>query len=625
MTMNRLFSIVLTLALCFTTLYQTQAQPPVSGPTSAGTPADSAGNMDLSTLLAQAKRSKRRGFSLMAGTLNVPASGPVINIAPMASGPSLPVMGGGTLGRLTKWTGFTSSNSSIGDSTIYEDKFGKVGIGTETPADRAETMDLSSLLARARKTRRRGISLMPESSNANASRAAFSIAPMSTGPGLPVTGSGTLGRLTKWTGFTSSNAAIGDSGIYEDKFGKVGIGTDSPTSKLTVAGTIESASGGFKFPDGTVQTSSAVGALFAVAHDTTLNGDGTTPSPLGVAVPLILSGAGGSEQDAILRVTNTGVGLSVVGRNTIGPGILGLSVGGIGVSGESTSFYGVNGVSTDSAGVNGISTSFAGVSGRSTEGFGVFGRSTNGIGVTGVGDSFIGVNGLSSNGFGVSGATGGTNANVSGIRGFSAGTPTGGIAGRFHGIVAIQGDFNQPGNLSVQGTLSKSAGTFKIDHPLDPENKYLYHSFVESPDMMNIYNGNITTDENGDAVVTLPDYFDALNKDFRYQLTVIGTFAQAIVAEEIKDNRFTIRTNGSNVRVSWQVTGVRNDAFARKNRINVEVEKEERERGYYLHPEAFDQPEEKSINWARDPEGMNQLKQRRIEAEQRPSRQPNQR
>ncbi|MGH9844628.1 MAG: hypothetical protein ACREEM_38400 [Blastocatellia bacterium] len=69
------------------------------------------------------------------------------------------------------------------------------------------------------------------------------------------------------------------------------------------------------------------------------------------------------------------------------------------------------------------------------------------------------------------------------------------------------------------GTLSKGGGSFKIDHPLDPENKYLYHSFVESPDMMNIYNGVVTLDETGQAEVELPDYFSALNRDFRYQFT----------------------------------------------------------------------------------------------------------
>jgi hypothetical protein len=171
------------------------------------------------------------------------------------------------------------------------------------------------------------------------------------------------------------------------------------------------------------------------------------------------------------------------------------------------------------------------------------------------------------------------------------------------------------GNVQITGTISKGGGSFKIDHPLDPENKYLYHSFIESPDMMNIYNGNITTDSDGEAVVEMPEYFDALNKDFRYQLTVIGTFAQAIVATRMKDNRFVIRTSSPNVDVSWQVTGVRRDSFANKNRVQVEENKSERERGYYLHPEVFDQPEEKSVEWARHPELMLKLKQQRLEAE----------
>ena len=177
--------------------------------------------------------------------------------------------------------------------------------------------------------------------------------------------------------------------------------------------------------------------------------------------------------------------------------------------------------------------------------------------------------------------------------------------------------------MSVGGRLTKTMGTFKIDHPLDPENKYLYHSFVESPDMMNIYNGNITTDENGEAVVEMPDYFDALNRDFRYQLTVIGAFAQAIVAGEMKDNRFVIRTNAASVKVSWQVTGVRQDAYAEKNRVKVEEVKAEKERGFYLHPEVFNQPEEKSIDWARHPEMMQRIKQQRLEAEDKIKKQKN--
>jgi hypothetical protein len=108
--------------------------------------------------------------------------------------------------------------------------------------------------------------------------------------------------------------------------------------------------------------------------------------------------------------------------------------------------------------------------------------------------------------------------------------------------------------------------------------------------MMNIYNGNIVTDRHGLATVELPSYFEALNQDFRYQLTVIGQFAQAIVVREIRGNHFTIKTNKPAVKVSWQVTGIRHDAYADAHRIQVEEDKG-KERGTYLHPELFNSPQ----------------------------------
>ena len=143
------------------------------------------------------------------------------------------------------------------------------------------------------------------------------------------------------------------------------------------------------------------------------------------------------------------------------------------------------------------------------------------------------------------------------------------------------------GNVHVAGILSKSSGTFKIDHPLDPANKTLSHSFVESPEMMNIYNGNIITDDSGTATVILPNYFEALNENFRYQLTVIGKFSQAIVFEKIKGNSFKIKTSEPNTEVSWQVTGTRKDAFAKQNPIIVEEEKSINNKGKYLNPKVF--------------------------------------
>lgn len=157
------------------------------------------------------------------------------------------------------------------------------------------------------------------------------------------------------------------------------------------------------------------------------------------------------------------------------------------------------------------------------------------------------------------------------------------------------GYFN--GNVNVTGTLSKGGGAFRIDHPLDPENKYLQHSFVESPDMMNIYNGNVVTDSGGFATVELPDYFDSLNRDFRYQLTVIGQFAQAIIAKEIAGGQFVIQTDNPSVKVSWLVTGIRKDPFANANRILVEVDKSPAQRGKYAYPEAYGLSLERGIDW----------------------------
>jgi len=170
------------------------------------------------------------------------------------------------------------------------------------------------------------------------------------------------------------------------------------------------------------------------------------------------------------------------------------------------------------------------------------------------------------------------------------------------------------GKVHVNGTLSKTAGGFKIDHPTDPANEYLYHSFVESPDMKNIYDGVVTIDAKGEAVVTLPDWFGALNKDYRYQLTAIGAPGPNLyIAEEVSGNRFKIAGGTAGMKVSWQVTGIRQDAYANAHRIPVEELKADKERGYYLHPDLFGQPEEKGTEWATHPEMM---KERRLQAEQ---------
>jgi hypothetical protein len=84
-------------------------------------------------------------------------------------------------------------------------------------------------------------------------------------------------------------------------------------------------------------------------------------------------------------------------------------------------------------------------------------------------------------------------------------------------------------------------------------------------------------------VKLMPDWFEAVNTDFRYQLTVVGQFAQAIVGQEINNNHFRIRTSVPAVKVSWQVTAVRHDAYAKAHPLTVEQEKT-RESARILHP-----------------------------------------
>ena len=107
--------------------------------------------------------------------------------------------------------------------------------------------------------------------------------------------------------------------------------------------------------------------------------------------------------------------------------------------------------------------------------------------------------------------------------------------------------------------------------------------------MMNMYNGNTVLDENGQASILLPAWFEKLNGDYRYQLTPVGTWAPLYIAEKIKDNRFKIAGGEPGMEVSWQVTGVRQDPFAQENRMQVEVTKPLSEQGTYLHPEVYGQ------------------------------------
>jgi hypothetical protein len=218
-------------------------------------------------------------------------------------------------------------------------------------------------------------------------------------------------------------------------------------------------------------------------------------------------------------------------------------------------------------GVNGIGRTI-GTRGESANGNGVEGQSS------GAASGVYGHNDGTNGGFGIAGRTYGTDAVA--VYGDSQGK-SGSLAGRFDGQVTIYG------NLFVTGTVAKSGGMFMIDHPLDRENKILRHSFVEAPEMLNVYSGTVKLDERGEAWVTLPPYFGALNRDYRYQLTNVGAFAPTYVAEEVKENKFKVAGGKPGMKVSWQVSGVRQDLYARDHRIVVEEEKAPQDRGRYFY------------------------------------------
>jgi hypothetical protein len=266
--------------------------------------------------------------------------------------------------------------------------------------------------------------------------------------------------------------------------------------------------------------------------------------------------------------SGAGNGAGIYGQNN-GGGYAGLFAGPVDVAGPLT-VSNTQGVGLSGSGITGVSGSTV-----TATGVGVHGSAT--------GADAVGVWGTNSTGVAIWGQSTGTGSAIYGVN-----TSTG-YAGEFVGPVLVQG------NLFVQGTLFKSSGSFRIDHPLDPANKFLSHSFVESPDMKNIYDGNVTTDATGSVIVTLPHYFEALNRDYRYQLTVLGQFAQAIVSRKIAGNSFEIRTDKPGIEVSWQVTGIRQDAYAQANPIVVEEFKPADEQGLYLFPVGFGAGEEKQI------------------------------
>jgi Collagen triple helix repeat (20 copies) len=430
--------------------------------------------------------------------------------------------------------------------------------------------------------------------------------------------------------FGLSGSAPDGSGV----FGRADSTTGSPTG---VFGQVRS-------PNGTgvrgINTATTGGPGFGLYGESAAewNGNGMAAGVVGLGThPFGSVGVLGTHDDPSTFVTAPAGGAGVAGRSSKGAGVYGESTA---PSGSNVGVWGTC-LGPFALGVIG--------SGSGSDPIGTFGgiEATSGTGYGG--DFFASDSSGTASAFGLRARTMETDISMIGpagvlgqggtaIRGESNVNNGNGIVGIANGPVAYgvygqsdgyAGYFN--GNVHVLGTLSKSGGSFKIDHPLDPANKFLSHSFVESPEMLNVYSGIAVTDAAGYATITLPDWFDALNKDERYQLTVIDEadhdgWVLCRVVQRVRNNRFSIRTSAGNVEVSWQVTGVRDDVWARANPIPVESDKAEYERGYFLYPQLHGAGPDRSIVEAKralqaqidaDPALALQREKRRLEMEAR--------
>jgi hypothetical protein len=334
----------------------------------------------------------------------------------------------------------------------------------------------------------------------------------------------------------------GETGVVAQgqSLGLDGAASDTAGQAIGVRGSSGSADGAGVFAINSATSGNAYGAY------------AQTNSTAGAALVGDALATSGANRGVLARTASGGgVGLRAENTGTAGLATAIEAIGGS--SGGTTSVFQANGAGSSWA----IDASSAGPTGRALNA-----RLTNNS---------------------ATGAAVYAQVNASGARAVQGVNLAGGLAGDF------------TGNVSVTGTLNATTKLFRIDHPLDPANRYLQHIAIESDEMANIYSGNVITDANGLASVALPDWFEALNRDFRYQLTVIGEFAQAVVSKKIEQNRFEIRTSSPGVEVSWQVTGIRKDAWAESNRIAIEVDKAPAEKGRFLHPEVHGQPAGKRI------------------------------
>ncbi len=394
--------------------------------------------------------------------------------------------------------------------------------------------------------------------------------------------------------------------------GSVGIGTHTPDERLDVVGTVRAQ--GLQITTsptaGHVLTSDDQG--FAAWHPA---GELTLPFEDTVT----------ENGQSAFKITNAGAGGGTVGLH----GATG-SYPGIGVKGEVYSGWGVYGICPSAYGyLGGFSTGAYGKdtgtdhSGSlGTNDYGVYGEGPN-EGVRGyntdagtygiLGTDLDGIYGYCDRddepwGAGVYGYAAGLEdmclANAM-IATKGADGPTAFLCGKYGdwspGVFADgyarAGVFGN--SIQVYGGVYKTICNFEIDHPLDPLNKVLRHTSVESPEPVVIYRGKAQLDAGGEAVITLPGYFVALTMEDEATVTLTSIGRPFPVGYEWEARFASFRAYGEAGReISWVVYADRDDPAMEHHRHLVEAEKGPGvgcPKGKLLDPTAYGYPEEMGV------------------------------
>ena len=272
--------------------------------------------------------------------------------------------------------------------------------------------------------------------------------------------------------------------------------------------------------------------------------------------------------------------------NAPGNGVYGWAGTHNGVSGYAGSAYGVYGNSGGSYGVYGKAGGSYGVYGDAVGQYGVYGEAES-YGVYGLATNRYGVYGNALNGYGVFGRSSTDN----GVYGYAAGR-YGGYFDAGSGN-ALYSDGNM---ILVDGfNVRWSNGAYKaftIDHPLDPCNQVLRHFSAEGPQALVVYSGTATLNDQGEVDVALPDYFDALSRNPRVQLTARSGSMPGLFAPTFAGTAFVIKGGLAGGTVDWQVTAERDDPKARLERVVRPVEDVKGrpglpDKGQYISPEVY--------------------------------------